>query len=97
MQKSLLSVHLTDEQISNLNNALCQYRDHYISLLNALGPASTATQRHSETVWKEQIRDTQELIDSINDSLYGSYTEPAEAHRADADAQLFQNLFEAPD
>lgn len=72
MRKSLLSLQLDDDQIDELIAALCAYRDHFVELieLNAdvVGPHAC----ENDQQWQSKIRQVQEMIDQINESLYGA-------------------------
>ncbi|MGX1592629.1 hypothetical protein ACWICO_16065 [Glutamicibacter sp. NPDC055491] len=72
MRESLLNVHLNDEQIEVLNAALCAYRDHFSELLELNEETEGPQARENNKYWQSKVHAIQELIDQVNDSLYGS-------------------------
>ncbi|GAA1406876.1 hypothetical protein AUR04nite_04790 [Glutamicibacter uratoxydans] len=71
MRQTLLHLHLDDEQIDDLNSALCTYRDHFIELAESSMDAVTPLAQENAKYWQDKVRQVQELIDKINDELYG--------------------------
>ena len=55
MNGSLLSIHLSDEQATELQNALCSRRDHYVELLNGPGTETSAARPEVERYWKGKV------------------------------------------
>ncbi|WP_417365652.1 hypothetical protein [Glutamicibacter arilaitensis] len=70
--QSLLSVHLDDEQVDELNAALCAYRDHFVELIELNAGAEGPQARENANYWNKKIREVQDLIDQISDSIYGT-------------------------
>lgn len=72
MRKSLLSLQLDDDQIDELIAALCAYRDHFVELIELNAEVAGPHARENDQQWESKIRQVQEMIDQINESLYGS-------------------------
>lgn len=72
MRESLLSVHLNDEQVDDLNAALCAYRDHFIERLEINAEAEEPQARENNKYWQNKVHRIQELIDQVSGSVYGS-------------------------
>ncbi|GAA2955253.1 hypothetical protein [Glutamicibacter sp. BW77] len=97
MNGSLLSIHLSDEQATELQNALCSRRDHYVELLNGPGTETSAARPEVERYWKGKVQDIQTLIDSISVSLYGAQENASISARTSKSAEALPNIYEAPD
>ncbi|WP_349931835.1 hypothetical protein ABNP34_16435 (plasmid) [Glutamicibacter mishrai] len=74
MRKTLLSIQLDDEQVDDLVAALSAYRDHFVELIElnteAIGPHA----RENDRQWQNKVSHVQEMIDPLNESLYGART-----------------------
>lgn len=72
MRKSLLSIQLDDEQVDELVAALCAYRDHFIELIELNAEVVGPRARENDKQWQSKVHQVQEMIDQINESLYGA-------------------------
>lgn len=71
MSGSLLNIHLNDDQIAELNSALCAYRDHFVELIESNDGYEGFRARENDAFWRGKVASLQDLIDQINRSLYG--------------------------
>lgn len=72
MSKSLLNVHLDEDQVDDLNAALCAYRDHFLELIELNADAEGRQARENHSYWQAKVRQIQILIYEVSDSLYGA-------------------------
>lgn len=87
MSGSLLNVHLNDDQIDELNSALCAYRDHFVELIESNDGYEGFRTRENDTYWREKVASLQDLIDQINRSLYGIQSHAPKAAEQTTSAQ----------
>ena len=74
MRKSLLNIQLDDEQVDELVAALCAYRDHFVELIELNAEVIGPHARENNKQWQNKVSQVQEMIDQINESLYGAPT-----------------------